>query len=155
MLSMNKEKAIAILFGLIMLFSLAGFGGLSLLGSSDQGQDPNNGANDIYVPTVSYEELDSQEKLYVLQTGRVLIESSYSLDCQECIENNALLESFARQFPAHVVVQIVETEEPPEIKMTGRNGIIQELTDVTETGIMDLFCSLAAVQPRECLFREL
>lgn len=146
---MLGERKGAILIGLLLVFimggSLIGFAVLSSRGPSQAQQ-----GSDI-PPIVDYE-LSPGELVFVLQTGRVVIENFYSPDCTECMQNNILLDSFVNTFPNYIVMESVVGNES-KLQMIGRGGSIVELGNLTEESLMNTFCDLAILQPRECIIR--
>jgi hypothetical protein len=153
---MQKEKFFAIFVGLIFILSMAGFAVTSLSGFR---QPQNPGAE---IPNIINRELAPEEKIYVLQTGRVLVENFYVSGCSRCIADRATLESFANRFRDFVVLEQVEvaanaTNETAYVKlqMIGRAGLIEDLEEsqLTEENLTDIFCDMALSQPRECLLR--
>jgi len=150
----NKQRIMATVLGLVMLFSIAGFAGLQLLGRAPTDQNTYDFSN---VTRIIHRQLEPNEVLYVLQSGRVLIQYEYTSGCADCLDTVSLLESLANSFPSHIVLEEVTNDEIEDVslKMTGGGGSIVELKDVSEETLLDTFCNIAAVKPRECLLREL
>jgi len=154
---MGGERVAAIIIGLIFVTSIAGY---ALMGV----RTPQNNDPGIQIPNIIYRELQPEEKIYVLQTGRVLIEDFYSSMCMECIDDRMILESFAQQFPDHTVLEVVslnstETNETGYVKlqMIGSGGSIIKINEsgISENNLMVSFCEIAIIQPRECLLLEI
>ena len=145
---MMKERLMAIFIGLIMVFSIAGFAFNSVV--------HYQGPSVPEIPTVVTKKLNPQEILMVLRSGRVLIENVYTENCSECLERNAVLESFAHQFDGFVVLENVKGNKTV-LQMIGRNGEIRDLTSkkINQSYLMDVFCDMAIAQPKECLLREI
>jgi len=151
-----KERAMAIFIGLIMVLSTVGFAvNRSSIFSAEQNQE--NPLSKTYVINRS---LASDEKIYVLRTGRVIIENFYTENCSVCEKNKEVMESFAEKFKDYVLLENVLNNETISIKMIGRGGEIEKFENasalnLTEDMLMEKFCDIALLQPRECLLREI
>jgi len=146
---MARERAIAIFIGSIMILSAAGF---ALNSAINQGQDQNPGYN---IPTIVTRQLTPEESIYVLQSGKVLIEFLYSENCTECQEKIANLEGFAQRMSEFAVLEEVKGNET-SIQMIGIGGKIVDMTNQTlsDQNLMGTFCEIAIAQPAECLMGE-
>lgn len=152
----NKSKVMALIIGVLMIGSVAGFAGLSLVGRSSYSQQTITANTDTgpSVPNIVYRELDSTEILYVLQTGRVLMQYIYEEGCVECLDDKQILENVANQLPNFIVLQAITGEET-SFTLIGINGaIVDYQDDITEDGVIDTFCNIAPVRPQECLLRS-
>jgi len=145
---MARERAMAIFIGLIMIFSVGGFA------LSYAGRNVNPPRNTI--PTIVERELNPEEVVSVLRSGRVLIENFYTENCSGCVERNAVLENFANSLDGFVVLEEVKANET-KLQMIGTGGKIVSLENesITEDNLMDIFCDIAIAQPNECLLREI
>jgi len=145
---MAKERLMAIFIGLIMILSVGGFA-VSYAGRTIT--PPKN-----TIPNVVERELNPEEVVSVLRSGRVLIEDFYTKNCTICTENNAVLESFADKFKDFVVLEKVVANETT-VQMIGVGGKIVKLgnENITKENLMDIFCDIAITQPNECLLREI
>ena len=147
----NKTKIMSIFIGLVMVLSLAGFAGLSLVGRADVDQNQNTGPE---IPNIVYRELEPDEVLYSLQNGRVVMEYTYAENCETCEADELMLTTVVNRFLGHIILQSIEGEET-SLRMTGVGGSIIEVEDVTEDNVIDVFCQVAPIKPRECLVRDL
>jgi thiol:disulfide interchange protein len=151
-----KERAVAIFIGLIMVLSTIGFAvNRSAIFSNGEGQE-----NPLSSANIIDRVLTPEEKIYVLRTGRVIIENFYTDNCSICKENKEVLESFVGKFKGYVLLENVLNNDTVYIKMIGRGGDIEKFEDaanltVNEDMLMEKFCNLALLQPRECLLREI
>jgi hypothetical protein len=157
---MMKERLAAIVIGSIMLFSVAGFALNGLSGFVNPGNQP------VEVPTVIENHLTSEQVLSILRSGRVLIRNVYTSECSVCPTNNVDLEIFANRFSGFVVLEkaLVEPDNftvPDQdgyvkLEMVSPTGEILDLRDAEKDveGLTDMFCDISAVQPRECLLRD-
>lgn len=147
-----KERVAAIFIGLIMIFSVAGF-------ALTQSLTRENQDSGVDIQNIVTKPLTSDERLFVLKSGRVLIENHYILHCSECLENNMVLEVFVQKFPGFVVLESVVVNETNETKfqMISGTGEIRDLKNVsiTEDILTYIFCEISLMQPRECLLREI
>jgi len=143
---MRGERLMAIVIGLIMIFSMLGFAATSIVVNP-------TGQQTIEIHPVVKSGLDKDMKLFILRSGRVLIEHFYPAGCQDCLEMNAMLEVFANQFSGFVVAELVEVpENETKFEAIGSAGRITELSyNMTQQDLMDIFCDIAIRQPKECL----
>jgi hypothetical protein len=146
---MMKERIAAIIIGLIMIMSMAGFALVNIIPQDEP----------VVIPSILDRQLTPEERLFVLRTGRVLIENFYPPGCGECRELGTRLKGFAQAFGNFVVLEDVvltnATEADYESRMIGREGMIRDIpSNITDDGLMDLFCSLAISRPKECLLTK-
>lgn len=152
---MQKERIFAIVVGLLMIFSVAGFAASSFrfTGAATQGsQEPE----EYTIPVVVDRLLSGQEIALLLGRGRVVIESVYNKDCEDCRLKDAALEAFAQKYPGSLVLESVETESGEgfeKFQMIGYGGRITSLEgqELGEESLFQLFCQTAVLKPRECL----
>ena len=143
---MRGERAMAIFIGLIMVFSMVGFAATSIFTDTGEGQT-------IVIPSVLKSRIDKDNKIYVLRSGKVLIEHYYPEGCGNCLEMNSMLEMFAKQFPGYVVVAMQKVPSNETLfQAIGSAGRITELDyNLTQDGLMDIFCEITFSMPKECL----
>lgn len=148
---MMKERVAALFIGLIMILSIAGFAISSIVVRTDNNQQQG--------PTIDYvtrRPLTQEEKVFVLRTGRTLIESIYKPECVECMQINSLLESFASQFQQYVVFEVYAignvTDTTQEVlQIIGSGGSIKNLEkNLTSETLLNTFCEVAVTKPKEC-----
>ena len=143
----NVERFMAIFIGVIMLGSVAGFAMMSI------NLQPDSEVPEI--PTIVNRQLTTDETIYILRTGKVVIENFYSIDCDDCLERNMVLEAFVNQFKDFVVLEkvVVNQTNQTMLQMIGSGGRILKLDNQTinESNILGLFCEVAIAQPIECL----
>ena len=157
---MMKERMAALVIGGLMLFSVAGYAIMGIGRFVDNA--PRN-----EIPTVMNKYLSSDELLSILRTGRVVIRSVHSSDCRECASRDASLEVFARGFQGYVVLEkaSIDTSNMTDVsdsgyvkfQMVSPTGDIAELEgkEITQNMLTDIFCDITAVQPKECLLRDI
>jgi hypothetical protein len=145
--SSAMKPAAAILILVIMVLSAVGFA----MNSASFGQEPQ----EVEIPTVIREPIGTEQQLYILMSGRVLIEHFYQENCTECLERNAQLEAFAERLEGYVVVNEVVGNES-RLDVIGANGRITDLEDhdLDYESLIDTFCDVAIAQPRACIIRE-
>jgi cytosine/uracil/thiamine/allantoin permease len=143
----NLKPAAAIFILVIMVMSVAGFA----LNSASFSQE----APQQEIPSVIREPLDTSQQVYILRTGRVLIEHYYTADCTDCLDKNVQLEEFAAQLPGYVVINEVLGNES-RLDMIGAQGRITSLESqsLAYDDLIDTFCDNAIAQPRVCIIRE-
>jgi len=146
---MAKERWMAIFIGLIMVLSAAGF---ALNSAMNQGSSQTPG---LSIPTIVTRQLTSEETVYVLQSGRVLIEFLYSPNCTECAEKAPALEAFANRMSEFVVLAEAPANET-SLQIIGSGGKIEDMWNMSlsDRNLMDTFCGIAIAQPPECLMPE-
>jgi len=144
---MEKERAMAIVIGLIMISSLLGYA----LNSSVINQEPPK----MNIPTIVDRELSPQEVVYILRTGRVIIENFYPENCSDCLNRNTMLENFAERYSDYVVL----VEVPGNLtrfQIIGSGGKITKLNEtIDQKELMKIFCQVAIGLPKECLFETI
>ncbi|MCK4714088.1 MAG: hypothetical protein KAT35_00815 [Candidatus Aenigmarchaeota archaeon] len=147
-MSGTMKPAAAIFIIVIMVLSVAGFA----LNSGSFQNEPDV----LDIPTVVREPLSTQDQVYILRTGRVLIEHFYTEDCTDCFEKNAQLEEFAARLDGYVVVNEVMGNES-RLGMIGMGGKIVDIsnTNLDYEGLIDTFCGIAIAQPRVCILRDI
>jgi len=146
---MQKERLMALFIGSIMLMSVVGFS----LANTRFG---NPQQNKIDLPFMVNRELTGEELASILRSGRVVVEDFYEANCTQCPEKNAFLQTFFERFRDFVVLQIVEGNETT-MKMIGAGGRIRDITDMelTDENMLDVFCEVAIMQPKECLLEQI
>ena len=147
---MKKERTMAIFIGLIMLTSLIGFAlNSAIYQQGNQTQGPQ-------IPSMVDRELTTDEIVYVLRTGRVLIENFYADNCSECLDRNTVLQSFTSKYSDFVVLENVASANETMLQMVGSSGKIVDLVNesITENNLLHIFCDVSIVQPQQCLLLE-
>jgi hypothetical protein len=146
---MARERIMAIVIGLIMVMSAAGF---ALNSAMNQGSSQTPG---LSIPAIVTRQLTSEETVYVLQSGRVLIEFLYAQNCTGCAEKIPVLEAFAQRMSEFVVLEEAPANET-SLQIIGSGGKIEDIWNMTLTdqNLMDTFCEIAIAQPPECLMPE-
>ena len=141
------KPAAAIFIMVIMVLSVAGF---AFNSSNFQNEPP-----EVQIPNVIREPISTQDQIYILRTGRVLIEHYYTDNCTDCFEKNAQLEEFVNRLEGYVVLNEVQGNDS-RLDMIGSGGTIVDLenSSLDYEGLIDKFCEIAIAQPRACLIRE-
>jgi thiol-disulfide isomerase/thioredoxin len=142
----KTERFMAIFIGLIMIGSVAGFALINTMPTGPSAPE---------IPNIIKRALTTDEQLFILRSGRVLVENFYAIDCGDCMDKNAELESFANSFGNFMVLEEVVTNQTEEIRlqMIGAGGKIVGLENMTisQDGLLEVFCTVAISQPIECL----
>ena len=144
---MLSQRLFAILVGVLMLSSVAGFAIMNVYQAPAQNE----------IPSIIDKPLGPQDRVYILRTGKVLIEYLYPEGCIECSEKIALYQSFVNNFKDYAVLEIVEVPANETAdRIIGNYGDTIELANVTTAqDFMPIFCSVAMKQPKECLLMEM
>ncbi len=148
---MQRERIFAVIVGLVMLLSVVGFAATGFrFGTEGQGQE-------YTIPTITNRTLNGQEISTILSYGRVVAQSVYGSECPGCVEKDAEMRRFASRYEGFLVLESVKTEGDGWVKfqMIGSNGQITSLEgkEITQENLLDIFCELAVVKPRECLLK--
>ncbi len=150
--SFFKERMFAVVIGLLMIGSTAGYAFLNASSGSGNKQVQNS------VPDIVNRKLTLDEQRSVFLSGRVLIENRFSDECGYCLERNPVLEGFARRMSGFVVLENIRVDYLNEtgLDMIGSGGRIVEINNetLTEEGLLDIFCDIAMKIPKECVLRE-
>lgn len=141
------DRIFAIVVGALMLTSVAGFAMMNVY------EEPPK----VEIPTIINTPIGPSDRVQILRTGRALIEYLYPEDCTDCSEKKALYESFVTQFDGYAVLEIAEVPANETLdRIIGMNGDTVELSGVSSQGeLMETFCSVAIIQPRECLLMDI
>jgi hypothetical protein len=149
---MAKERFMAIFIGVIMVGSIAGFAIANLdMFSGGNKQNPQ-------LTPIMNRSLTTEERIFVLRAGRVLVENLYSLNCTDCTERNSAILSFADKFKDSLVLEQAAVEyNQTKFQMIGAEGKIRDLQNesLDYDNLLKVFCGIAVVQPRECLLMEI
>lgn len=146
---MQKERLMAIFIGLIMITSLLGFAlNSAVWQQGTQNQGPQ-------IPAFVDRELTPEEVVFVLRTGRVLIENFYEENCTECLSRNVDLQTFAGSLSDFIVLENAAGNET-KLQMVGNGGKIIDLENetLTQNNLLSIFCGIAIAQPQQCLILE-
>jgi len=146
---MMRESIAAIVIGAIMILSAAGFALNSAMNTAVV-QTP-----EMKIPTIVTKQLTTEEAVYLLRSGKVIIEYYYTENCTDCIDKKAILESFAQRMSDFAVLQEVGANDT-SLQIVGSGGKIVSLGNMTlnDQNLIDKFCDVAIAQPSECLMRE-
>lgn len=158
---MMKERMMAILIGGLMLFSVAGFALMGIGRFVDDGNEP------IQVPNVMNEYLSGEQVSSILRGGKVLIRDVYAKNCSDCASRDITLELFVNSFPGLLVLEeaaiepdnatFVDSNGYVKFQMISPTGEVIDLGDknITQEDLTDMFCDISAIQPKECLLRDI
>ena len=144
---MARERLAAIIIGVIMIMSAAGFALNSAINQGRVSTTP-----EITVPAIVTRQLTTNEMVYVLNyQGKVIIEYSYLNNTQNS-DVIASLEGFAQKRSDFIVLSEFPGNET-SIKMIGSAGKIVDVGNMTLTdqNLLNAFCPIAIAQPPECL----
>lgn len=151
---MDKTRIGALVIGIIMITSVAGFAvtGLRITGGTASKDKP------VPIPVVSEKLLTGQEIAVVLSNGRVIFESVYNSDCIDCKAKDGELRTFASQYGNFLILETVESGTGgkwEKFQMIGRGGTVIDLANeqITQDSLLELLCQNSLIQPRECLLK--
>lgn len=145
----KTERFMAIFIGVIMLGSVIGFALMSTINPQQEAPE---------IPNIINNELSTDEVIYILKSGKVLIENFYTSNCVECLDKKIELESFVNRFKDFTVLENVVVNQTNEtrLQMIGIGGTILKLenTTINQNNLLEKFCSVAMSQPIECLLED-
>ena len=157
MQTIQKQRAFALLVGLLMIFSVAGYAQFSVnfTGAATR-QQPEQQA----IPLIVDRPLTGQEISQILGSGRVVIESVYNKGCGDCRLKDLEARNFATRYQGFVILESVQTdvgEGFEKFQMVGRGGQIIDLEkeEISQDRLLDLFGTLSLLTPRELIAREI
>lgn len=144
----KRERLYAIIIGGVMIFSMAGFAMSSMLPLQSQNSD-------YKIPSVIDKPLTKEEKLFVLRSGRSVIEHFYRENCTDCLERDVMLKTFTESMSDYVVFSHGVGNETV-LKMTSPTGEITELeSNITQDYLLGEFCETSYIKPKPCLIMEI
>jgi len=146
---MLSQRLFAIVVGILMLTSVASFALSSLYRMPSK--------EEVKIPAIIEKPLAPEERVQILQSGKVLIEYLYPEGCDDCSAKKDTYAKFMDKFKDYAVLEIAEVPENQTLdRIIGAYGDTEELKDiVTEDRLLEVFCKLAIVQPKECLLMEI
>lgn len=143
-----KERGMAIFIGIIMITSIIGFAMINSM--------PVN-TNVKEIPYILDSPASTEDVVYILRTGRVLIRFWYNNSCADCGEKVSTLERFVNNQKKYAVLErvLIADNETTRSEMIGAGGEVVELKEINDEALLDTFCKIAMLQPKECLLREI
>jgi len=146
---MLSQRLFAIVVGTLMITSIIGFAVSSLTQLPKQ--------QEFKMPSVVNRLLSPEEKVQVIRSGKVLIEYLYPEGCRDCIQKNQTYAEFVNKFKNYAILETAGVPQNQTLnRMIGINGNTQELDNITSSGqLLRIFCSLAIIQPKQCILLEI
>ncbi|MBI4182137.1 MAG: hypothetical protein HY520_04185 [Candidatus Aenigmarchaeota archaeon] len=149
----KKRTLAAVFIAALMVFSVAGF---AISGFRPAQAPPPQDAPAI--PFLANRSYTSNEIALILGAGRVIIESVYNPGCGPCAQQDQQVRAFALAFPDSIFLSSYATtavEGFERFRMIGSRGEVVDLQgrDLSPEGMLDVFCTISLLQPRECLLR--
>jgi len=149
---LSSKTAISLFIGFIMIVSTAGFAVMQSAGTNQPA--PSNPLDETFQINRT---LTPAEKVYILRTGRMILENIYNESGDELPQ----LADFASKHATYVFVEqsMVNASEEgspePGLRAIGSGGSIRDLdaTNVTEDALADLICDFGIARPVECTLR--
>ncbi len=151
----DKKKYASLILIFLMVGSTLAYGVLQAFRSWSQ---PNGGAQVPDLPennVVNYE-ITAEQRSYMLQLGRTILEYRYKLGCTECANQQAYIEAAASEFPNQIFVQelIDNTANNPTLSITSYYGS-EMLTNPSNERVFDALCELMLQPPIRCATRNI
>lgn len=151
----NKKKYASLILIFLMAGSTLAYSALQAFRNLGQ---PDEGAQVPDLPTsnvVNYE-ITAEQRSYMLQLGKTILEYRYKLGCTECANQRAYIEAAAREFPNQIFVQelIDNTANNPTLSITSYYGH-ELLTSPSNERVFDALCELMLQPPIRCATRNI
>ncbi len=141
---------------LTMAFGTAGFAFLSSTSFSPTNPTQQQSTE---LPAIVERALTPAELSLALRQGKVVFRSSHSSSCAACASADASIERFALQYRLFTLFekQVDPLDNSSRLDAIGGSGRIVDLSNqtLTQDALLDQFCSLAPLQPRECIARSI
>lgn len=148
--SISKRMVTSIFIVAVMVFSTVAYAAIQAIGPTFA--VPQNPLDTTYFVNRT---LTAPEKVYILRTGRMLIENLYNESGGEIKE----LQDFVAKHPSYVFLEQaqISENETVELKVIGIEGKIKGLdpSNITESSLFDLLCEFGMRKPIECTLREM
>ncbi len=132
----------------IMFFSTFAFAIISSVTNQSPEATPTPGEQQT-VERHTKRLLTETEKASVLRNGMVVFEFLQSADCPKCAEYRPVIEGFALKYNM-VLVDAPSTNTT--IQFIGKSSLRVE--NVTENGLLDAYCTVSFIQPKECVLKN-
>ncbi len=145
----RKYQFIGLAMIFIMFFSTIGFAALNSVRNTGLENEPAP-AEEKTIERHTTRALTEEEKAALLKNGVTIFEFLHTKDCTKCAEYRPVLEAFSTKYPNTVLVDADADKDL--IQVTGRST--KQITDVTEKGLLDAFCDVALLQPKDCILKN-
>lgn len=145
----RKYQLIGLAMIFIMFFSTIGFAALSSVNLGLE-TEPTKTSEQKTIERHTIRPLTDQEKAALLQNGVTIFEFLHTKECTKCAEYRPVLEAFSTKYPNTVLVDADSDKDL--LQVTGRST--KQIADVTEKSLLDAFCDVAFVQPKDCILKN-
>jgi hypothetical protein len=100
--------------------------------------------------------LQPEEKVYILRTGRIVVEYAYDKTSEANLTARSILEMFFRPLGSYAVVAVYPANFTNQTfaKITGMGGGMKNIESFEEANLTALFCKMTIKQPHECIIME-
>lgn len=146
----RKYQLIGLAMIFIMFFSTIGFAALSSVKNIGLENEPTQTSEQKTIERHTIRPLTDQEKSALLQNGVTIFEFLHTKDCAKCAEYRPVLEAFSTKYPNIVLVDADSDKDL--LQVTGKST--KQIVDVTEKSLLDAFCDVAFVQPKDCILKN-
>ncbi len=151
-MNMWQKRIMALFVGLTMVISIVGFAFMH--------NPPRQNNQGFQMPNIVNRTLTPEEKVYVLRSGKTLIEYVYPINCTSCLNKVSVYHNFANSpdFKNYVVLECVGIPEINETidKVVGIGGDATDLSHVNSSDELEgIFCDVAIAKPDICILREI
>ena len=151
----NKKKYASLILIFLMVGTIIPIGILQAFGGLNQ---PDGVAQVPELPetnVVNYE-ITAEQRSYMLQLGKTILEYRYALACKHCADQRAYIEAAAQEFPNQIFVQEIvdNTATNPTLSITSYYGH-ELLTNPSNERVFDALCELMLQPPIRCATRNL
>lgn len=144
-----KTQYVGLLLILVMFFSTFAFAIINSIAPPEQAQSSPTPQEEIQRHLKT--SLSEQQKSSLAQNGFAIIEFIHTPNCANCTQYSSVLESFYRKYE-NVLWLDIEGEQD-SIKFIGKET--KQLTDITDAKLLDAYCEVSRIQPKECILKNI
>jgi len=146
-MKMNRKTIFSLFVAVIMITSAIG-----MVMNYNKYFTPTD---NVQIKSVYEELLTPQQEISILRSGMSLIVFLHTGD-EDGLQKKALYENFVARLKGFIVLEVVDVGQSNQTRddMIVPSGDVIPLQNVTEEGLMDVFCRNSLLQPRECILRN-
>ena len=144
-----KSQYIGLLMIFIMFFSTFAFAVINSFSPQDQ-QPQNTHQPEKEIDRHLKRPLTENEKASLLQQGAAILEFSHTKNCLKCDDFRPILENFYVKYENILFVDIEGDQDT--IQFIGKETKV--IINVTDADLLDAYCKVSAIQPKECILKN-
>ncbi len=146
-----KSQYVGLLLIFVMFFSTFAFAIINSVYTPTQPQDTPGPSSQKTVQRYLERALTEQEKTALLQNGVAILEFSHTKNCVQCDEYRTVIRNFYTKYSNVLVLDIAGDKD--NVQFTGKET--QSVTNITSDGLLDAYCKVSAIQPKECILKNI